>query len=108
MAFKILIIGRGVAGIASAIAISKQFSTQVRIVIFEVREQAGDIGGAVNLTPNALRCLDILGVLDVLKTRKLDAKSTQFNCSRSIRPQFWARLITMEQGLDLEAIVDGE
>jgi 2-polyprenyl-6-methoxyphenol hydroxylase-like FAD-dependent oxidoreductase len=32
------------------------------------------IGGAVNLTPNAVRCLDILGVLDVLKTRKVECE----------------------------------
>lgn len=70
MAFKILIIGGGVVGIASAIAISKEFTTQVDITVFELREQPGNIGGAVNLTPNALRCLDILSVLDVLKTRK--------------------------------------
>ena len=77
--FKILIIGGGAAGIASAIAISKAFSTQLEITVFELRNQPGDIGGAVNLTPNALRCLDFLGVLDVLKTRKVgcEIKSIQ-------------------------------
>lgn len=68
---KILIIGGGVAGIASAIAISKAFSTQLEITVFEIRDQPGNIGGAVNLTPNAVRCLDLLGVLDVLQTRKV-------------------------------------
>jgi 2-polyprenyl-6-methoxyphenol hydroxylase-like FAD-dependent oxidoreductase len=67
---KILIIGGGVAGIASAIATSKTLPT-ADITVFELRKQPGNIGGAVNLTPNAVRCLDILGVLDVLKVRKL-------------------------------------
>lgn len=70
--FNILIIGGGVVGIASAIALSKASfsSTELKITVFELRDQPGNIGGAVNLTPTAARCLDILGVLDVLKKRK--------------------------------------
>jgi 2-polyprenyl-6-methoxyphenol hydroxylase-like FAD-dependent oxidoreductase len=67
--FKILIIGSGAAGVASAIAISKAFPT-AELTIFELRNEHGTIGGAVNLTPNALRCLDVLGVLEQLKIRR--------------------------------------
>lgn len=70
-AIEILIIGGGIAGIASAIAISKASPTRMGIRVFELRNQPCNIGGAVNLTPNAVRCLDILGVLDILKTKKV-------------------------------------
>jgi 2-polyprenyl-6-methoxyphenol hydroxylase-like FAD-dependent oxidoreductase len=80
----ILILGGGICGVASAIAISNAFSTSssssssplsvptsnLNITIFELRKEPSTIGGAVNLTPNAVRGLDILGVLDELKTRR--------------------------------------
>jgi len=37
------------------------------INVFEIRPEPGVIGGAVNLTPNALRLLDRLGVLPIMK-----------------------------------------
>ncbi|OXV07657.1 hypothetical protein Egran_04575 [Elaphomyces granulatus] len=71
---RILVIGGGMCGLASAIAIAQAFppSSQpdVRITVFELRDVPSTIGGAVNLTPTALRCLDILGVLEELKKRK--------------------------------------
>jgi 2-polyprenyl-6-methoxyphenol hydroxylase-like FAD-dependent oxidoreductase len=61
-------------GLASAIAIAQAFPSSsqldVRITVFELRDVPSTIGGAVNLTPTALRCLDILGVLEELKKRK--------------------------------------
>lgn len=70
--FTILVIGGGVTGIASAIALSKAFPpSELQITVFELRREPGNIGGAVNLTPNALRCLDLLDVLEELKVKKL-------------------------------------
>jgi 2-polyprenyl-6-methoxyphenol hydroxylase-like FAD-dependent oxidoreductase len=60
----ILILGGGVAGLTAALALTKfaPKNFNPRISIFEVRPVPATVGGAVNLTPNALRLLDHLGV----------------------------------------------
>jgi 2-polyprenyl-6-methoxyphenol hydroxylase-like FAD-dependent oxidoreductase len=64
---QVLILGGGIAGVAAALAITKHNKIPVRI--FEIRPELSTIGGAVNLTPNALRYLEHLGVLDqILET----------------------------------------
>jgi 2-polyprenyl-6-methoxyphenol hydroxylase-like FAD-dependent oxidoreductase len=70
----IIIIGGGVCGVASAIALSNAFASLnitplPKITIYELRDEPTTIGGAVNLTPTALRCLDILGVWEEIKKR---------------------------------------
>ncbi|PKX89686.1 FAD-dependent oxidoreductase [Aspergillus novofumigatus IBT 16806] len=69
----IIIVGGGMCGLASAIAISKALSsaqTNLTITVYELRSVPSTLGGPVNLTPKALRCLDMLGVLDELKQAK--------------------------------------
>lgn len=39
------------------------------IKVFEIRPEPGVIGGAVNLTPNALRLFDRLDVLPIIKEK---------------------------------------
>ncbi|KAF2672869.1 FAD/NAD(P)-binding domain-containing protein [Microthyrium microscopicum] len=56
---KVLILGGGIAGIALAIALTK---SNIPVEIFEIRDEPSNIGGAVNLTPNAMRYLEYLGV----------------------------------------------
>lgn len=67
----IMIVGAGMCGLATAAAISQAFSSPTkippRITIYELRATPSTLGGPVNLTPKALRCLDILGILDELK-----------------------------------------
>lgn len=68
----IIIIGVGMCGLATAAAITQAFrsspsQTPPRITIYELRSVPSTLGGPVNLTPKALRCLDILGILDELK-----------------------------------------
>ncbi|KAF2122590.1 hypothetical protein BDV96DRAFT_481499 [Lophiotrema nucula] len=67
-----IIIGGGIAGAASAIALTKHNSFKCHI--FEVRSEPATIGGAVNLTPNALRYLEHLEVLDKLTTKGCETK----------------------------------
>lgn len=57
-----LILGGGISGLASAVALTKLFPKDVvpRIQIFEIRPVPGTLGGGVNLTPNALHYLTIL------------------------------------------------
>ncbi len=64
--FRIVIVGAGPAGLSAALAIAQHPSTTtstspVRITVLELRRAVHTIGGAVNLTPLALRYLDALG-----------------------------------------------
>ncbi|KAF3490904.1 salicylate hydroxylase [Arthroderma uncinatum] len=65
----ILVLGGGIAGIAAALAISKELSPKVpglKITIFELHNVPSTSGGAINLNPAAQRHLHHLGVLDEL------------------------------------------
>jgi len=70
--YQILILGGGVAGLTTALALTKFASASLcpTITIFEIRSEPGTVGGAINLTPNALRLLDYLGVLPIIKQRR--------------------------------------
>ncbi|KAF2817751.1 FAD/NAD(P)-binding domain-containing protein [Mytilinidion resinicola] len=57
----IIIIGGGIAGVASALALIRL--NKISCSVFEIRSEPTTIGGAINLTPNALRYLDYLRVL---------------------------------------------
>ncbi|OAX81003.1 hypothetical protein ACJ72_04658 [Emergomyces africanus] len=68
--YTILVLGGGIAGIASALALSKNLTPvlpNLRIVIYERRDVPSTSGGAINLTPVAHRHLDQLGVLEELQ-----------------------------------------
>jgi 2-polyprenyl-6-methoxyphenol hydroxylase-like FAD-dependent oxidoreductase len=65
----IVIVGAGIAGIACALALSKELSPFVpdlQITIYERHDILSTSGGAINLTPVAQRHLAQLGVLDEL------------------------------------------
>ncbi|KAM5475885.1 hypothetical protein MauCBS54593_000567 [Microsporum audouinii] len=65
----ILVLGGGIAGIAAALALSKELSPKVpglRITIFELHHVPSTSGGAINLNPAAQRHLNHLGVLKEL------------------------------------------
>ncbi|KAL4891080.1 hypothetical protein BDV59DRAFT_209246 [Aspergillus ambiguus] len=69
----VIIIGGGISGLASAIALSHVFTGRdnpPKITVYELRDVPSTLGGPVNLTPKALRCLDMLGVLAELKRMK--------------------------------------
>lgn len=60
----VLIIGGGISGLASALALH---ALGISCSIYEVRPFPSTLGGAVNLTPSALRCLNHIGVLKHLQ-----------------------------------------
>jgi salicylate hydroxylase len=63
MALEITILGAGITGLTSALALQKSCpKPKPEITIFEVRNEPSTIGGAINLTPKALRYLQYLGV----------------------------------------------
>ncbi|OAL06794.1 FAD/NAD(P)-binding domain-containing protein, partial [Phaeosphaeriaceae sp. SRC1lsM3a] len=71
----VLILGGGIAGLITALSLTK-FAPRdsiPAITIYEIRPEPATIGGAVNLTPNALRLLAHLGALDEIRARKYGA-----------------------------------
>lgn len=63
---KAIIIGAGISGVAAALALHH---LKISVFICEIKNHPGTIGGAINLTPTALRYLDHLGVLSKLKSK---------------------------------------
>lgn len=55
----VAIIGAGLSGLSLALALHQQ---QIPCVIYEARPQPLDIGGAIMLSPNALKIMDKLGI----------------------------------------------
>ncbi|ETN43899.1 uncharacterized protein HMPREF1541_11030 [Cyphellophora europaea CBS 101466] len=70
--YHVLILGGGVAGLTTAMALIKCAPPHLlpKVDIFEIRDEPGTVGGAINLTPNALRLLDYLGVYQIIKDRQ--------------------------------------
>ncbi|KAK5280690.1 hypothetical protein LTR40_005977 [Exophiala xenobiotica] len=68
---KIIILGAGIAGLATALALTKWLPEAPDIIILETRPQPSTIGGAIGLTPNAQRCLYHLGVLPRIQAKGL-------------------------------------
>src|SRR5690606_28759488 len=58
------ICGGGIGGLAAAIALQKLGQ---RVVVFEQASQFARVGADINLTPNAVRALDGLGVGEALR-----------------------------------------
>lgn len=72
--FKIVIVGAGPAGLATALALIHQrknddatTASPVHITLLERRESVQTLGGAINLTPLALRYLDSMGAGKALR-----------------------------------------
>ena len=61
---KIVIAGAGIAGLTAALAFAaKGFDVRV----FERAEKLEEVGAGLQLSPNATRLFDCLGVLDLLR-----------------------------------------
>lgn len=73
---RIVIVGAGIAGIACALALSREltpFVPDLQLTIYERHNILSTSGGAINLTPVAQRHLAQLGVLDELDRLGADA-----------------------------------
>jgi salicylate hydroxylase len=74
---EVIILGGGIAGLTTALSLTKfapSTSPPPKITIYEIRPQPATIGGAVNLTPNALRLLSHLGALDEIRAQNYGAE----------------------------------
>jgi salicylate hydroxylase len=61
---RIAIAGGGIGGLAAAIALSR---AEFKPTVFEQASQFSRVGSDINLTPNAVNCLDPLGLGDELR-----------------------------------------
>jgi salicylate hydroxylase len=68
----ILIAGAGIGGLAAAIALAK---AGFRPLVMERTARLEEIGAGIQLTPNASRALDRIGVLDAVKKNAIEAKN---------------------------------
>ncbi|CAG8884479.1 unnamed protein product [Penicillium salamii] len=71
----IAIIGAGLSGLTLALALHKQ---SISCSVYESRSASLDIGGAVMLSPNALRILDSLEVYEKVKPKGFHFKDLHF------------------------------
>jgi len=62
----VIIAGGGIGGLAAALAIAR---AGMPVVVLEQAQAFAEIGGGIQLAPNALRVLDRLGVLDAVKSK---------------------------------------
>ncbi len=65
----VLVAGAGIGGLAAAIALADE---GFRVLVFERDETADTSGAGIQLSPNATRALEKLGVLDALKPKTVE------------------------------------
>ena len=71
----IAIIGAGLSGLTLALALDKQ---SIPCTIYESRSASLDIGGAIMLSPNALRILDAVGIYEKVKPHGFHFRDLHF------------------------------
>ncbi|KAJ5624355.1 hypothetical protein N7510_000664 [Penicillium lagena] len=69
------IIGAGLSGLALALSLHKQ---SIPCTVYEARPASLDIGGAIMLSPNALRILDAVGIYDRIRVHGFEFQNLYF------------------------------
>lgn len=77
----IAIIGAGLSGLALALCLHKQ---SIPCTIYEARSASLDIGGAIMLSPNALRILDAIGIYETIKPRGFEFTKLHFYTNKPL------------------------
>lgn len=77
----IVIIGAGLSGLTLALCLHKQ---SIPCTIYESRSASLDIGGAIMLSPNALRVLDAIGIYETIKPRGFEFKDLHFYTNKPL------------------------
>ena len=77
------IIGAGIAGLTAALALAKH---GIASDIFEQAEVLTEVGAGLQISPNASRILDALGVLDRLRSVWLEPEEVRLVSGSSLRP----------------------
>lgn len=92
--FHVVIIGGGPGGLATALSLAQHPScstSRARVTVLELRDTVQTIGGAINLTPLALRYLDSLGAGKRLRPRGSPVSAIELVAHRTGRllGQLW-------------------
>jgi salicylate hydroxylase len=82
MKLEVAIAGAGISGLCSALALASQGH---EISLYEQSEQLEEIGAGLQLSPNATRILEKLGVADALALHWLEPKGLELLSGRSLR-----------------------
>jgi salicylate hydroxylase len=78
----VLVVGAGIAGLTTALALGRHgFAVEV----FERAERLEEIGAGIQISPNALRVLDRLGLLGALRECGVEAETVSLRDLRSGR-----------------------
>lgn len=77
----VAIIGAGLSGLTLALALQKQ---SIPCTIYEARSASLDIGGAIMLSPNALRVLDAIGIYQTIKPLGFQFTQLHFYTNRPL------------------------
>ena len=78
----IAIIGAGIAGLVAALTMSR---AGARVQIFEKADELTEIGASIQLSPNATRILQTLGIEDELKKHWLEPHSVKLTDAQTLR-----------------------
>lgn len=77
----VAIIGAGLSGLTLALCLYKQ---SIPCTIYESRAASLDIGGAIMLSPNALRVLDAIGIYETIKPRGFEFQKLHFYTNKPL------------------------
>lgn len=72
---QVSIVGAGLAGLTLALALNQQ---NIPVTVYEARAEPLNIGGAVMLSPNALKILDDLGLYESIKSKGFNFDSLEY------------------------------
>lgn len=72
---QVSIVGAGLAGLTLALALHQQ---AIPVTVYEARPEPLNIGGAVMLSPNALKILDALGLYDTIKSKGFNFDTLEY------------------------------
>ncbi len=68
----LIVAGAGIGGLSAAIALSR---AGYRVIALERAARLEEIGAGIQLSPNATRALDTLGVLDALRPHAVEPRT---------------------------------
>jgi salicylate hydroxylase len=88
---RILIIGGGMGGLATALALARRGFTN--IAVFEMASKLAEVGAGINITPNLARLLDRFGVLDILREEAVVIRSANILSKSLFATLHWRKYL---------------
>ena len=108
--FHVVIVGGGPAGLSTALALAKEADSNLQVTVLELRDGVQTLGGAVNLTPLAMRYIDCLGAGPKLRPQASTVQAIELIAHRtgSLLGRLWPDVdaIRVERQLLVESLRD--